>query len=96
MMYQSFDDAVDAGITQIRIAKSHAERDLTGEVLWTLEAFLQKRAGELGLPLDSRDIQIQIFAERLVVKAAWMVPVTLLNRTLPLNFSLKQSRKLPQ
>lgn len=53
MMYQSFDDAVDAGITQIR--------------------------------------QIQIFAERLVVKAAWMVPVTLLNRTLPLNFSLDLS-----
>jgi hypothetical protein len=61
-----------------------------------VEGFLQKRAWELGVSLESRDIQIRTFAGRLMVKVAWMAPVKLRDRAIPLNFSLEKERKLPE
>jgi len=56
----------------------------------------QKRARELDVPLEPRDIQIRTFAGRLMVKVAWMAPVKLLDRAISLNFSLEKEQKLPE
>lgn len=69
---------------------------MTGEAVEAMQAFLVRRATELGVPLDARDIEIRIFAGRLLVKLAWVAPVTLLDRIIPLTFSLEQDRKLPE
>jgi hypothetical protein len=61
-----------------------------------VEGFLQKRTWELGVSLESRDIQIRTFAGRLMVKVAWMAPVKLRDRAIRLNFSLEKERKLPE
>jgi len=95
-MYQALDDAVDAGITRIQTTKSYAGSDVIGEVMQAVEAFLQKRAWELDVSLESRDIKIRTFAGRLMARVAWTAPVKLLDRAFPLNFSLEKERKLPE
>ena len=96
MMYQAFDDAVDAGMARIQVARSYAGSDLTGEVMQAVETFLQNRARGLDVPLEPRDIQVRTLAGRLMVRLAWMAPVKLLDRAIPLSFSLEKERKLPE
>jgi len=95
MMYQAFDDAVDAAMVRIQVVKSHAGADVTGEVLQAVGAFLEKRAQDLGVPLDPHGVEIRILSGSVVVKVGWISPVELPHRTVPLSFSLEKERKLP-
>jgi hypothetical protein len=96
MMFKDFGDAVDAGVARIQVAKSRAGADVPDEVLQAVQEFLLRRATELRVPLDPRNIQVRISGGQMDVDAAWVVPVKVLTRTTPLNFSLHQNRTVPQ
>ncbi len=94
MMYLAFDDAVDGGIARVRFVHSQTETDVSDEVVEGVRVFLMKRATELHLPSDALEVQVRVWAGRLIVQVAWEAPVNLGYTTRVLNFSMKEEREL--
>jgi hypothetical protein len=96
MMYKTFDDAMDAGISRIEVIKSHAGIDMSEEIVQAMQQYFEKRAVELGLPPDALHIDVHLWAGHFRAKIEWEAIVKLTSRTFPLKFSIQRERKLPE